>query len=155
MEQSSGFSSETKFIAVHWRKATWAEIAALGSVDPFYPPRRWNLDRHPWVLFEPADPKVKYGWAYSRTSDPKFPDELSDVRICHEKHEHTPKCSLLDQFGVMQIAAEERIPVFIDDFINLRKVNSRCDLESNDVVKRVSQALKKAHPGSWIKPKFD
>lgn len=152
MEQSAGFSVASKFVAVHWRLATWEEISALGSIDSFPAPRHWNRVRHRWVLFEPADKKANFGWAYSRTSDPNFPTELSDVRYCHQKHLHLPNCPLLDLDGVIQLAGDERIPVHIGDFINLNKPKSRCDLESEIVVDRIAGILKKAHPGSWIKP---
>ncbi len=152
MEKNNGFPTASKFVAVHWRIASWEEIAALGSMDPFAPPKHWNSVRHRWVLFEPADKNAKFGWAYSRTSIPSFPPELEEVRFCHEKHVHTPSCPLIDLFGVIQFAAEERIPVYIRDFIDLNAAKYRCDVEAKEVVEKVAGALKKAHPGTWIKP---
>ena len=151
LERMNGFPSETQFVEVHWREATWQEVRKTLEIDPWTPPKWWGNKPHPWILLIPRT-QSSIGWAYSRTSELEFPSSFEEIRLLHEKHHHKPHCKLLNVTGNLQLGGDERLPVYIPAFLELNGYRTGCDLERPSAVLEMSRTLRKIHPTSWNRP---
>lgn len=142
MEREAGFPTETGISQVHWRVATYRDILNLSSSDLATRPKAWGNVEHPWCLLVPSDPNAKFGWAFSRTSNPEIQEGLEEVRIGHQQHVHKPNCRIVNKFGVLQIAPEEVFQVHIDSFIKLQLFNKKCEKERPSVILNISRKIK-------------
>ena len=149
----------TRIREIHWVKAYADEVYKCGNADLETAPEHWVLDEpHPWILLIPDVDSVETAFAYSRTSKIRFEDELKDVRLIHEAHNHALCC--IDLRGVVQHAPEERVEVVISDFIQLvtaksikgqkRGTSYTCGLENDSWLIDFIARLKSQFAGEYL-----